>query len=60
MLTKEQIKKTIDALPEGFTLEDVIEEIILIDKIEQGRKDVAEGRILTEDEVKNQLNQWLK
>lgn len=56
MLTKEQIKKTIDALPEGFTLEDVIEELILIDKIEQGCKDIADGMVFSAEEAKSQLN----
>jgi len=33
MLTKEMTKRTIDTLPEHFTIDDVIEELIVIDKI---------------------------
>ena len=60
MLTKEKLKKTIDALPDQFTIEDVIEELIVVDKIEQGLKDVEEGNVYTTNEVKQRLSKWLK
>ncbi len=60
MLTKEKIKKTIDSLPENFTIEDIIEELIVLDKIEQGLKDVKEGKVYTTKELKHRLAKWLK
>ena len=60
MLTKDKIKRTIDTLPEQFTIEDVIEELIVIDKIEQGLKDIEEGNVYTTDEVTQKLSKWLK
>jgi len=60
MLTKENIKKSIDALPDNFSIEDLFEEIIILDKIEKGLKDVEEGRIYTTTEAKKKLEKWLK
>jgi len=60
MLTKEKIKKSIDTLPDDLTVDQVIDKIIMLDKIEQGLKDVEEGRVYSEDEVKTRLNKWLK
>lgn len=60
MLTKEKIKKTIDSLPENPTVEMVIEQLILLDKIEQGIKDADEDRVYTTDQVKERLGKWLK
>jgi predicted transcriptional regulator len=60
MLTKDKIKKTIDALPDDFTLEDLFEELILIDKIEQGMRDVEEGNVLTDEQARKKLGKWLK
>ncbi len=60
MLTKEKIKTTIDSLPDNFTIEDIIEELIVLDKIEQGLKDVREGRVYTTEEAKKKLDKWLK
>lgn len=60
MLTKEKIKKTIDSLPDNFTIEEVIEELIVIDKIEQGLNDVEEGNVYSTEEVRKKLDKWLK
>ena len=60
MLTKEKLKKTIDALPDNFTIEDVFEELLVIDKIEQGLKDVSEGKVYTTEKAKQKLAKWLK
>ena len=60
MLTKEKLKKTIDSLPDDFSIEDVIEELIVVDKIEKGLKDVKDGKVYTTEEAKDKLNKWLK
>ena len=60
MLTKDKIKKTIDSLPDDFTLKDIIEELVVLDKIEQGLKDVKEGNVYTTDQVRQKLEKWLK
>ncbi len=60
MLTKEKIHKTIDKLPENISIEQVIDELILLDKIEQGLKDVKEGNVYTSDKVRDKLAKWLK
>ena len=60
MLTKEKIHYTIDSLPDNLTIDQVIDQMILLDKIELGIKDVDEGRIYSTEEVKEKLNKWLK
>ena len=60
MLTKEKIHKTIDSLPDDLTIDQVIDKLILLDKIEQGLKDSREGNVYTNEEVKQKLNKWLK
>lgn len=60
MLTKDKIKKTIDSMPDQFTIEDIIEELIVLDKIEQGLKDVQEGKIFSTEEAILKPDKWLK
>jgi len=60
MLTKEKIHFTVDRLPDNLTIDQLIDEMILLDKIEQGINDANEGRVFTTDEVKVKLNKWLK
>ncbi len=60
MITKEKLIDAIKKLPEGFTDEQVIEELILLDKIEKGLKDIEEGRIYSSEEAEKRLAKWLK
>jgi len=60
MLTKDKVKKTIDRLPDNFTVDELVEELVVLNKIEEGLKDVEDGRIFTTDQVKQELKTWLK
>jgi predicted transcriptional regulator len=60
MLTKDKIKKSIDTLPDNLTVDQVIDRIIMLDKIEQGLKDVEVGNVYTTEEAKAKLSKWLK
>jgi predicted transcriptional regulator len=60
MLTKEKVKKTIDRLPENFTVDQIVEELVVLNKIDEGLKDVEKGRVFTTDQVKKELKTWLK
>ena len=59
MLTKEEVKKTIDRLPDSFTVDQIVEELVVLDKIEKGLKDVEEGKVYSTQQVKDQLKKWL-
>jgi len=60
MLTKEKLIKSFDTLPENLTIDQVIDSVIMLDKIEQGLKDVENGNVFTTGEVKVKLNKWLR
>jgi len=60
MLSKEKIKKSVDELPDNFSIEELIEELILLDKIEQGRRDYTNGDVFTPNEVKEHFEKWGK
>jgi len=60
MLTKEKVRKTIDRLPENFTVDQVVEELIVLNKIEEGLNDAEQGRVFTTNQVKKELKIWLK
>jgi len=60
MLTKQKIKETVDTLPNDFTIDDLFERLIVINKIEEGLKDIEEGNTYTTEEVKQSLNKWSK
>jgi predicted transcriptional regulator len=59
-MTKEAVKKVVDALPNEFELDDLLEKLIVIAKIERGLKDVEEGKVTPHDEVMKQARSWSK
>jgi hypothetical protein len=43
MIKKNQLKETIESFPDEFTLEELVDKLILLDKIEKGNRDSIEG-----------------
>lgn len=60
MLTKSRIKEQIDKLPEEFSLDELIERLILIEKIESGNKQSENGEVISEEEMDNEIEKWFK
>jgi len=60
MLTKSKLIETIETFPEKFTVDDLIERIILIDKIERGNEQSKSGETIPEDELDKEMQKWFK
>jgi hypothetical protein len=54
-MDRSKVIQTLDTLPEVFETEALLEKLLFIDKVEKGMKDVAEGRTLSLQEVKQQF-----
>jgi hypothetical protein len=60
MLTKENVIKTIAKLPDNFGLDELIDKLIFIDKVEKGLDQSINNQILSETQAKKKLAKWLK
>lgn len=60
MLIKEKVLKVIDDLPKEFSLDDLVEKLILIEKVEIGLQQVEEGKTMSTTDAKKKLSKWLK
>ena len=60
MLTKTKVLETVKDLPNEFSLEDLMEKLIVLDKIEIGLQQVKDGKIMSTSELKQRLGKWLK
>ncbi len=60
MLTKEKLKKTIHDLPESFTIDELIERLIFLEKIEEGIIQSEEGLVVSNEDVKQMIDKWSK
>lgn len=60
MITKTKLISTLDKLPENLTIDQVIDHIIFVEKVQEGISDSENGRINTQEEAKQKLSKWLK
>jgi hypothetical protein len=58
MLTKEKVKELVDHMPESFQANELINEIMLLQKIEDAQDQAKRGETLTEDEFDNEVDSW--
>ncbi len=60
MLTRSQVFSTVEKLPEQFSIDQLIDKLMFIDKIETGIKQSESGSINTKEQAKQKLSKWLK
>ena len=60
MLTKKQVLSAIKNMPDNFETTQLFDQIFLINKVEEGRKQIKDGKGLSTEEAKKKLKKWLK
>jgi hypothetical protein len=58
--TKEQVLKAIQELPQDATVEDAMEQLYLLYKVERGIKQADAGQKISQEEAKKRMKKWLK
>jgi predicted transcriptional regulator len=56
---KQEIRQLLDALPDDATWEDVQYSIYVRERIERGRREAEEGKVLDQEEVEARMERWL-
>ncbi len=60
MTAKGQVLKAIEALPTDVSIEDAMDELLYLLKIERGLADVEAGRTVSHEEALDRMRQWRK
>lgn len=60
MTTKEKAVQAVQALPEDASLEDAMERLFLLAKIERGLQQADAGALIPHEKVKERMAKWLK
>lgn len=58
-MRKSTVIESINKLPDEFSIDEIIERLIIIEKIEKGRQEVKDGKVNTEEQAKAKLSKWL-
>jgi hypothetical protein len=58
MLTKSQIMEQLEKMPNSFSLDEFIDKLILIEKIENGMIQSKKGMTINENELNTKVKEW--
>jgi len=58
--TKQQIIKALEHLPEDASIEDALERLYLLYKIERGLRQADDGELISQEEARQRMAKWLK
>ena len=60
MLTKLLVKKQLKKLPEEFSLDEFVEQLILIQKIVKGLNDSKNNNVISEEDLDKEIEKWFE
>ena len=59
-MTKEAIIKVVNDLPNDFDMEELLDKLIFMAKVEKGIEQIKEGKVTSFEEVKRISKTWSK
>ena len=60
MLTKEKLKEQIDLLPDEFSLDQLVERLIFIEKVERAEKQSENNEVTAHEQLDMEIEKWFK
>jgi predicted transcriptional regulator len=60
MLTKVKLREQVERLPDEFSIDELIEKLILIEKIENGMEQSEKGEVISDDEMEKEIEKWFE
>ncbi len=58
MITKANLQKQIDSFPNEFSIDELVERLILIEKIENGLKQSANNEVVSDESLDDEMEKW--
>ncbi len=60
MEAKQQILKAIEELPDDASVEDAIDRLYLLYKIDRGLRQADRGELISQEEARQRMARWIK
>ena len=60
MLSKTTVQKSIERLPQEFSIDELIEQLVFIEKVEEGLQQSRDGNVISHEDVKSMISKWSK
>ncbi len=55
---KKEALHTIEKMPDTATMEEIMYRLYVLDKISKGREAVRQGKVVSVDDLKKEMQQW--
>ena len=59
-MKKATVTRVLNELPKEFSFDEFMERLIVIEKIDEGLKDIENGKTVSHEEAKKIIAKWLK
>ncbi len=60
MLVKSTVIDTIKKFPENFSIDDLIEKLVVLERIEEGNKQSVENNVISDEALDIEIEKWFK
>jgi hypothetical protein len=60
MITKKKLKEQMKTLPENFSIDELIDRLIFVEKVEKGLKQSDNKEVISENEMDKEIERWFK
>lgn len=57
-MKREKVIDTVNDLPQEFELEELLEKLVFVEKVERGLKQIEADRTISHDQVKEMVKKW--
>ena len=60
MITKDKLKHYIDKFPDELSIDDLIEHLVFVEKLENRIKQSKEDDTISEEDLEKEIEEWFK
>lgn len=60
MITKKHLQSQLDKFPEEFSIDELVERLVLLEKIEKGNEQSKKGETVTEEDLEKSIREWFE
>jgi hypothetical protein len=60
MTIRDKVIKGLEKLPENVSIDEILDQIILVEKIEKGIEQSNNNQVISDEELDNRLGKWLQ
>lgn len=60
MLTKQRLKEQIEQFPDEFSVDELVERLIFIDKVDKAEKQSLNNDVIPHENIDSEIQEWFK